>query len=92
MTAEELWQELEGARVQTHSTTCLYCGGHDGILRRHHCKHELELYCDWCERWTGFRVTLDQMRVWVEPRNETRPAKAQIPVQWLQGCPGTCPV
>jgi hypothetical protein len=76
MTAEEIRSELEGTRVESASSVCLYCGGHDAVLLGHHCKDELELYCDWCERWTGHRIRIDEARAWVEPE---RSRKAQPP-------------
>jgi hypothetical protein len=58
------WQDLEGRRVGTVYLACVSCGGREGILRRHHCQDELELYCDWCEAWTGIRVTKAEVQAW----------------------------
>ena len=64
-TAKQLWREMEGKRITAQFRVCLYCDGRDGILRQHHCRDELELYCDWCERWTGLRMTYQQVQAWV---------------------------
>jgi hypothetical protein len=87
----DLWQALEGTRQETKFVACLYCGARDGVLLRHHCKDELELYCDWCERWTGYRITEAQVRAWVEPATNRgrRPAPQEAPlgVQVSRSCP-----
>ena len=66
MKFERLWREMRGRRVTCQFRVCLYCDGRDGVLCQHHCKDELELYCDWCERWTGIRVTYQEAETWVE--------------------------
>jgi hypothetical protein len=62
----DFWYGLDGARVETRFVACLHCGARDGVMLQHHCKDELELYCDWCERWTGHRITKHQVRAWGE--------------------------
>ena len=66
LTARGIWQDLKDRRVELPFRVCLYCDGYDGVLRRHHCKHELELYCDRCERWTGHRIAYSQVLALVE--------------------------
>jgi hypothetical protein len=73
MTAEEIRSELEGVRVESASSICLHCGGRDAVLLKHHCKDELELYCDWCERWTGHRIRIDEAQAWVEMDKTSHP-------------------
>jgi hypothetical protein len=94
MRTDEVWQALEGTRVGMQLTACLRCGSRDGVLRRHHCKHELELYCDWCEEWTGHRISYAEVRAWVETMQSamvptTRPlAQFQVELpEVVQGCP-----
>jgi hypothetical protein len=65
--ADTLWHDLEGRRVEATRMVCLHCGGHDGVLRQHWCKDELELYCDYCEKWTGERVRYAEILALVEP-------------------------
>jgi hypothetical protein len=59
MNTAAVLRELEGRRIYSETVVCLGCRGYDGVLRRHHCKDELELYCDWCEEWTGHRLDFD---------------------------------
>jgi hypothetical protein len=74
MTRQTTWRKLEGTRVETRLTACTNCGARDGVLRRHHCKDELELYCDWCERWTGMRIRREDLLPQVEPANPAHAA------------------
>jgi hypothetical protein len=73
--AKTIWRELEGQRIYSQTTVCLGCRGRDGILRRHHCKNELELYCDWCEEWTGHRLDYNDVASWVR---QGGPASGQV--------------
>jgi hypothetical protein len=66
VTLQDAWRELEGRRVTTRYMACITCGGREGVLRRHHCKDELEIFCDYCEEWTGARVTKAQVQGWLE--------------------------
>jgi hypothetical protein len=68
-TAPEIWRDLEGRRIELPFRVCHRCDGRDGVLLRHHCKHELELYCDWCEAFTGHRISYVQVLAWVEHRS-----------------------
>jgi hypothetical protein len=69
MTAEKLRSFLDGRRVYSATTLCLYCGARDAVLRKHICVDELELYCDWCEIWLGRRFLINELRAWMaQPR------------------------
>jgi hypothetical protein len=78
LTAPEIWRDLEGRRIELPFRVCLHCDSRDGVLLRHHCKHELEVYCDWCERFTGHRIAYDQVLAWVEHRVPAEPGQNPI--------------
>jgi len=62
---QKLFEALNGQRVESrYLYACVYCGAKDGVLRQHWCKDELELYCDRCERWTGDRLTCQDIVNW----------------------------
>jgi hypothetical protein len=60
---------FEGRRV-SREYPCVYCWAREGVLLFHCARDELELYCDGCERWTGFRLTDADVRQWTaqQPR------------------------
>jgi hypothetical protein len=60
MSPRSILRAWEGRRVEGRFA-CVYCYGRDFVLLRHHCRDELELYCDSCERWTGDRISVADM-------------------------------
>ena len=72
---------LEGRRVDSQYTyACVYCGAQDGVLRQHWCKDELELFCDRCERWTGERISIDDLARWMRS-NTVLPVVVALPAR-----------
>jgi hypothetical protein len=74
--ADAVWRDLERRRVEATRMVCIHCGGYDGVLRQHWCKDELELYCDYCEKWTGERVRYSEVLALVEPEGRGSVPKA----------------
>jgi hypothetical protein len=60
---KDILDRFNGKRVET-TFRCSGCGCWDGVLRRHYCRDELELFCDRCETWHGVTVTRDDVRAW----------------------------
>jgi hypothetical protein len=66
MQPARLLKTLEGRRVS--DVHCYCCGGQTAVLRQRWCKDELELFCDRCETWSGRRVTVADVEVWMRRR------------------------